>query len=101
MKGISKNVTKKLLAGLLTLAMICGIWPTHVTVNAETTPFETVVYDYSRADIGTSHMFFATAEDDGKYTGSDMFYNAVTGGIYVNEILYTTVTFRRNGGRLS
>ena len=60
-------------------------------------PFETTVEEHSREDIGVSHMFFTTVDNDGRFAGGEMYYSAVSGGIYVNEVLYTTITFRRNG----
>ena len=71
-----------------------GVWQLEEKIEA----LETKVLDHSRADIADSHMFFITDGDDGKMGNAEMFYHALRGGIYVNNTLYTSVTFRRNAG---
>ena len=99
MKVFSKQTTRKWLAGLLALAMICGIGPTYAVVNAETTPLETSVYNYNGAPFqATSHAFFSTKDVDTSYSGGKIIYYATEGGIYVNGQVGTRSRFIREGG---
>ena len=82
MKAISKKVTKKLLAGLLTLAMICGIGPTYMTAKAETP--SAVMYDATSEHPAPDVITYFTLSGAPAHTGGNKIYYPTDGGIYVN-----------------
>ena len=77
-----KEVTKKLLAGLLTLAMICGIGPTYMTAKAETP--SAVMYDATSEHPAPDVITYFTLSGAPAHTGGNKIYYPTDGGIYVN-----------------